>query len=86
MSKIITVGLDLAKNVFQVHGADGAGRAQEAGSRAGSAVFQPATGVRCRDGNLLRRSLLGPGDMEAGPVFRAVAGGSRLAHAARPTV
>ncbi|MFZ3584247.1 IS110 family transposase [Loktanella sp. DJP18] len=27
MSKIITVGLDLAKNVFQVHGADGAGRA-----------------------------------------------------------
>ncbi|WP_410218266.1 IS110 family transposase [Paracoccus sp. (in: a-proteobacteria)] len=26
MSKIITVGLDLAKNVFQVHGADGAGR------------------------------------------------------------
>ena len=27
MSDIITVGLDLAKNVFQVHGADGAGRA-----------------------------------------------------------
>ena len=27
MSKIITLGLDLAKNVFQVHGADGAGRA-----------------------------------------------------------
>jgi len=27
MSEIITVGLDLAKNVFQVHGADGAGRA-----------------------------------------------------------
>lgn len=27
MSKSITVGLDLAKNVFQVHGADGAGRA-----------------------------------------------------------
>ena len=25
MSEIITVGLDLAKNVFQVHGADGAG-------------------------------------------------------------
>ncbi len=25
MSKIITVELDLAKNVFQVHGADGAG-------------------------------------------------------------
>lgn len=23
MSEIITVGLDLAKNVFQVHGADG---------------------------------------------------------------
>ena len=27
MSDIITVGLDLAKNVFQVHGADGAGQA-----------------------------------------------------------
>ncbi len=27
MSDIITVGLDLAKSVFQVHGADGAGRA-----------------------------------------------------------
>lgn len=27
MSKITTVGLDLAKNVFQVHGADSAGRA-----------------------------------------------------------
>jgi len=27
MSEIITVGLDLAKNVFQAHGADGAGRA-----------------------------------------------------------
>ncbi len=26
MSEIITVGLDLAKNVFQVHGADGSGR------------------------------------------------------------
>ena len=27
MSEIITVGLDLAKNVFQAHGADGSGRA-----------------------------------------------------------
>ena len=27
MSEIITVGLDLAKNVFQAHGADAAGRA-----------------------------------------------------------
>ena len=27
MLEIITVGLDLAKNVFQVHGADGAGSA-----------------------------------------------------------
>lgn len=27
MSEIITIGLDLAKNVFQVHGADTAGRA-----------------------------------------------------------
>ncbi|MFN6925920.1 MAG: IS110 family transposase, partial [Tabrizicola sp.] len=27
MLDVTTVGLDLAKNVFQVHGADGAGRA-----------------------------------------------------------
>jgi transposase len=27
MSEITTVGLDLAKNVFQVHGADSSGRA-----------------------------------------------------------
>ena len=27
MSEITTIGLDLAKNVFQVHGADDAGRA-----------------------------------------------------------
>jgi len=27
MTEIITVGLDLAKNVFQVHGAEAAGRA-----------------------------------------------------------
>lgn len=27
MSEIVTVGLDLAKNVFQVHGADSEGRA-----------------------------------------------------------
>ena len=27
MSEIITVGLDLAKTVFQLHGADAAGRA-----------------------------------------------------------
>jgi hypothetical protein len=25
MAKIVTIGLDLAKNVFQVHGVDGAG-------------------------------------------------------------
>lgn len=30
MSEIITVGLDLAKSVFQVHGADGAGRVETA--------------------------------------------------------
>lgn len=28
MSKITTVGLDLAKNVFQVHGADASGRTE----------------------------------------------------------
>jgi len=27
MSEVTTIGLDLAKNVFQVHGADGSGHA-----------------------------------------------------------
>lgn len=35
MSEITMVGLDLAKNVFQVHEADGAGRAD------GTSCFKP---------------------------------------------
>jgi len=31
MSEIVTFGLDLAKNVLRVHGADGAGRATRTG-------------------------------------------------------
>jgi hypothetical protein len=41
MSKIVTVGFDLAKNVFQAHGADAAGRAilaQQAAANAGAGV------------------------------------------------
>ena len=57
MSEIITVGLDLAKNVFQVQGADGTGRAvlrkpQEAEACAGAGVLQPVAALRHRDGSL----------------------------------
>lgn len=39
MSEIITVGLDLAKSVFQAHGADGNGRAQEVAAGSGAGFF-----------------------------------------------
>jgi len=40
MSEIITVGLDLAKTVFQVHGADFAGRGDVSDPRRLNASFQ----------------------------------------------
>lgn len=62
MSEIITVGLDLAKNVFQVHGADGTGRALLRKKLRRDQVlefFWTAPGLRCGDGSLRRRSFLG---------------------------
>lgn len=63
MSEITTVGLDLAKNVFHVHGADGSGRAVlRKKLRRGQvlAFFQAVTALRRGDGSLRRRPFLGP--------------------------
>ena len=46
MLDIITVGLDLAKNVFQVHGSDGAGRAVRALGWEGMLLRKPPMLVR----------------------------------------
>lgn len=70
MSEIITVGLDLAKNVFQVHGAEAAGRAvlrQKLRRDQVLAILRTASGLRCRDGSLWRCPFLGPRDRQAGP-------------------
>ena len=70
MSEIITVGLDLAKNVFQAHGADASGRAvlrKKLRRDQVVAFFRPAAAVRRGDGSLQRRPFLGPRDRQAGP-------------------
>lgn len=63
MSDITTVGLDLAKNVFQVHGADGAGQAvlrKKLRRTQVLAFFQPTSAMRGCDGSVRRRAFLGP--------------------------
>ena len=70
MSEITTVGLDLAKNVFQVHGADASGQAvlrKKLRRDQVLAFFGQLRALCCRDGSLWRRAFLGPRDREAGP-------------------
>lgn len=50
MSEIATVGLDLARNVFQVHGSDDAAQKAEAGS--GSGFLRADANLRRCHGNL----------------------------------
>ena len=61
MSEIVAVGLDLAKNVFQMHGADAAGGAvlRRKLRRAQVLAFRPAAGLRRGDGSLRRRAFPG---------------------------
>jgi hypothetical protein len=83
MSEIITVGLDpladrrMRSNRRQagedcISGPWGRRRgprdtAQEAEANAGVGVFRAAAALRCRDGSLWRRSLLGARDRQAWP-------------------
>ena len=60
--QITPIGLDIAKNVFQVHGIDAAekGRRQEAASsRSGVEVFRSAAALPGGHGGLCLGALLG---------------------------
>ena len=62
MSEITTIGLDLAKHVFQVHGIDAQGydgSAQATAARASAGVLQPHSAVCGRVGSLCDGALLG---------------------------
>lgn len=69
MSEIITVGLDLAKNVFHAHGADGSGRAVLRKKLRQHQVLAFSASCAQRGGNrsLWRCPFLGPRERQAGP-------------------
>jgi hypothetical protein len=62
MEEVSTIGLDLAKNVFQVHGIDAAARCWCVGSCVGARFFVlwPARALPDWHGSVRHRSLLGP--------------------------
>ncbi|UOA34139.1 hypothetical protein DSM110093_03974 (plasmid) [Sulfitobacter sp. DSM 110093] len=63
MSKIITVGIDLVKKVFQVHKTDGARRAvmrKKLRRAQVLAFFEEVIALRGCNGSLWRGPLLGP--------------------------
>ena len=65
MNEISMIGLDIAKNVFQVHGVDASGkmvlRRQLAAQRGGEVLCEAAA-VHGGDGGVWERALLGSGD------------------------
>ena len=70
MSEVSTIGLDLAKTVFQVHGAgqDGAALVRKKLRRDQVLPFfstQPS--LRGSDGGMRERALLGTGDQQVRP-------------------
>src|SRR4051812_31999284 len=70
MNEITTVGLDLAKNVFQVHGGrcrgdDGSAQAASTGTSA--SILQSTTALSSWDGGVCDGALLGAGAACAGP-------------------
>lgn len=63
MAEITTIGLDIAKNVFQAHGADAVGRqifSQQITRSKALDFFRRAAEMPCGAGSLWRRALLGP--------------------------
>ena len=69
MSEITTVGLDLAKNVFQAHGADASGRAvlRKKLRRDQVLDLRPVATLRRGHGSVRPRAFLGPRDRQARP-------------------
>ena len=57
--QITTIGLDIAKNVFQVHGIDAAEKVVVRKQLRRSQVLAFFTAVPCRHGGLRDRALLG---------------------------
>jgi hypothetical protein len=60
MSEITTIGLDLAKNIFQVHGVDGTGTAIVVKRLRRSKVFLPASHHVWSAWKLARQRITGP--------------------------
>ena len=70
MSEITTIGLDLAKNIFQVHGVDETGTAvvvKTAAAQPGHGVLCRLAAVSGRHGSLRDGTSLGPRVDRAGP-------------------
>lgn len=69
MTQVSIIGLDLAKNVFQVHGSAANGEAlfNRKLRRAEAALFREDTALPGRHGGLRRIALLGPEDQGFGP-------------------
>ena len=72
--QVTTIGIDLAKSVFQVHGVDATGGVlgeEEAASSRGARLFQIVTIMPGRDGGVRDRAFLGAGDRRAGSRLEA---------------
>ena len=62
MSELVTVGIDLAKSIFQIHGVDESGRVlvpSPTPSKPAARVLREAAALSHRHGGLRRRSRLG---------------------------
>src|SRR5256714_8826612 len=79
MGEVTTIGLDLAKHVFQVHGVDaeGATSAQAASACAGSGVLQSTAALSGWPGGVRDGALLGAGVARAWPRGATDAGAIR---------
>jgi hypothetical protein len=67
MEQASTIGLDIAKHVFQAHGADAAGHVPQAPhTNETTRVLRGANTLRCRDGSVRRFTLLGSRDPQVG--------------------
>ena len=70
MTEVTTIGLDLAKNVFQVHGVDAAGRVLMRRALRRSQVlafFRQSAALPGRHGGVCDGALLGARAARAGP-------------------
>ena len=84
MEAVVTIGLDIAKSVFQVHGVDAVGAiivAPTSDAREGAVVLREASSLPSRPGGLRHGALLGPRAQKAWP--RCAADAAELCEALR---